>query len=137
MFLSKKWFYQRQNNFHCYFLIDEDGHYRTVRHKPHMNKMMLFAVLTEDRYIADKGKYWDRKIGCYTIEEEMEAKCTSKYYKKEKKIKSISMTREVFAKSMEEKSYLTPYKNGPGNTVWMDWSFQKQYEISTIMFQHM
>ena len=104
VFLDEKWFYITTDGFKMYLLPDKETPYRSVKHKSHVEKLMVLVGVTCPRRNLQTGEIFDGKIGCFAIGDKVEAKHTSKHCEKGSiEFKSCTMTREVYIRYLCEK----------------------------------
>lgn len=113
--IDEKWFNLYKSSTKFYLTQDEQLPYRSCPNKRYIGKVMFLAAVARPRYDSQKRRFFDGKIGIWPIVERTVALRSSTNRPAGSPItKSISMTREVYIKMLQDKVLPAIREKWPG-----------------------
>lgn len=102
-----------------YLAANEPLPYRSTPNKRYIGKVMFLAAVARPRYDYHKKRYFDGRVGIWSIAEVVPAKRTSANRPKGTPvIQNISMTREVYVRMLKEQVFPAIRAHCAGNYCW-------------------
>ena len=100
--VDEKWFYMTELNMRIYLAEGEEEPHRQVKHKGHVEKVMVLTAVARPREL-DNGTDWDGKIGCFFFVEWRAAQRSSRNRPAgTMEMKAINCTKETYVNMMIE-----------------------------------